>query len=405
MYSTAPGTRGPFGDFITDSIVNQITENPLVNEIGDVVGDTVDFAQDPSAGDFFEIVTPAVAEDIFDGGGLDDFGYIPVVGDVVDGDGFTIPFGPTIGPNAPSAPAPTPTAPTGGSCPIGFKPNPDYNPMMSANLMAAGTRSGTGTTRNTTSTCIPDTTTSGTGTAGTAGTTYPPTYNGLDEDCKPIPRDYTPPTDCIPTVAEGEGTFFQGQRTACQEERKVLEQMEEAIKARYEQLCIAREKFNQRQERYGGMCGPYEMLYGISEEREREDIAKAKAEADCLKAKNKCGTGNCGGCGCANKTSSGCGCGCTGKKNHSHAEDMEYEYVDPVKSSCKQAVDEAFGNAKKTKPRTATTKKKKINRMPTVPRAKSRSQPTRKAKASTCIPCGVRKAVTSKTGKRQCVQI
>ena len=104
-----------FTDFFTD--------NPLVNEATDFIGDATDFVSDPSAIDFFEIVTPAITEDLFNGGGLDDLGFIPGLGDVVDGDGFQIPFGPTIGPNAPSdLPGPTPGVPIAAGMPTTCSP-------------------------------------------------------------------------------------------------------------------------------------------------------------------------------------------------------------------------------------------------------------------------------------------
>ena len=133
-YSMTPGTMTTpqvqtkaFGDAIVDGFM----DIPFINEPIDQVGDTIDFVQDPSAGDFFEIITPAVVEDLFDGGGIDDLGYIPVIGDAVDGDGYTIgpgDLGVTVGPNAPSG---APQQPQGTV--LGPDGQPIYTPPSCSN--------------------------------------------------------------------------------------------------------------------------------------------------------------------------------------------------------------------------------------------------------------------------------
>lgn len=422
-YSMAPGTMtnqytGPanrdFGDNFVDAVNTAVDVAGYVpglgqaaNEFGDFVGDATDFVQDPSAGDFAEVFTPAVAEDLFDGGGLDDVAIgVPVVNDVVNGGGFQIPFGPTIGPNAPSS---TPTT-QGGGCPVGYNPNPNYNP-------AAATRSGANQQR-----CVPDATMSD---SKPNASSAKPTTGGLDENCEEIPREYPPPVGCVPSTTAAESTFFKTQREGCQKEWKTLEKMEEEVKARYEQLCMAREKFNQRRERYGDLCGPYELLYGISEAKEREALEKEKAKRECLKKQTcragACGAGACGmggGCGCAHKTSTGCGCGCSGKAS---TDDMDFEYEDPLKSACKRAVDDSFkvSAPKRVPPARAAKSTAKSSCMPcslkSYPRKKTANKP-KKPRKKTVFPVptaaavpkakgGYRKAVTTKTGKRQCVQI
>lgn len=361
-YSMAQGTMTPmttnrdFDGFI-ENVAATTQGIPGVgmatNEINDVVGDAQDAWGDGGSGwnqftNAVEVVTPAFAEDIGTNGLFDNNN--------------------TPQPAQAPTPAPTPSAPNNipnedgmwgvsmpdplpvnvsPACPAGYMPNP--------NPTTRSTRSGPD--------CVPmDTETPSS--SATAGATTP----GFDDCCEPIPKEFPPPKGCIPGVAGETHSFFIQQRTACQKEWKTLESMEEEIKSRYEQLCMAREKFNQRRERYGGMCGPYELLYGISEEKEKDALAKAKAKRDCL-LKKKCATGGCntGGCGCANKTSTGCGCGCTGAKTSTPIKtdcEMEFEYEDPLKSACKRAVDESFETAAK----------------------KTRVTPARAAKSS-CMPC------------------
>ena len=266
-------------------------------------------------------------------------------------------------------PAPAPQAPTtpAGSCPVGYRPNPNYNPNQ-ANLRAAGGV----TTRQTEPPCVPMNTTSG------GGTNKPTnTGTGFDANCNAVPKPYPAPVGCIPKTGADESVFFKEQQRGCLKEWKVLERLEEEVKARYEQLCMAREKFNQRQERYGGMCGPYELMYGITEAKEKEARAKKKAQQECLEKKNH-GTGGCssGGCGCASKTSTGCGCGCSGghSEGHSDKTKMDYEYTDPLKSACKRAVEESFA----------------------APAKKVRVTPPRAAKKSSCMPCAAAKKKTTK---------
>lgn len=352
-YSMALGTmdnRGGFSDF-TNNLAETTQGIPgvgmVTNEVNDVVGDAQDAWGDGGSGwDQFtnavEVVTPAFVEDVGTNGLFDN----------------------NSTPQPTQAPPPTPSAPndipneTGmfgidmpdplpsGICPEGFMPDP----TRTRNGRAGG--------------CVPMDATSS---SATAGATTP----GFDDCCEPIPKEYPPPKNCIPGVASETHSFFVQQRTACQKEWKTLEAMEEEIKARYEQLCMAREKFNQRRERYGGMCGPYELLYGISEEKEKDALAKAKAQRDCL-LKKKCTTGGCntGGCGCAHKTSTGCGCGCTGATASTTSKpiktdcEMDFEYTDPLKSACKRAVDESFASEAK----------------------KTRVNPARAAKSS-CVPC------------------
>lgn len=379
-----------FGSAITDAI----TDLPFINETTDFIGDATDFIQDPSAGDFFEIATPAVVEDVFDGGGLDDLGYIPIIGDAVDGNGYTIgpgDIGVTIGPNAPKPQAPS--API-GSCPTGFVKNPKYNPNQ-AMLRVAG-----GTTRATQNPCIPNPNNNTTPDGVPSSTT--PMVPGLDENCDEIPKEYKPPVGCVPSTGKEVSPFFEEQKKACHAEWKHLEGLEDELKARYEQLCMAREKYNQRQERYGGVCGPYEVLFGIEQAKGILHNEKEKKKADCLNEKNKKGHG----CGCVHKTSSGCGCGCSGKSST----DMEFEYEDPVKSACKRTVEASFNTsvkrAKRNPPRAAKT-----SCMPCAlkskPKKKVSTRKLRKPKKTVApIPKpGRRKAVTTATKKRQCVQI
>jgi hypothetical protein len=386
-------TRG-FGGFITDAFETVTDIVPYAgtatNELGDFLGDATDFVQNPSAGDFLEIGVPAVAEDVFDGGGLDDLGgLLPgPLEDVVDGNGFNIPLVGTVGPNAPNSGA---SAPPVGTCPPGFQPNPSF---ISANLNGgAALRSGPPPPR-----CVPTNNNTGQQTPqqGQQGNPTvipddqkPAADSNLDENCKEKPKEYPAPSGCIPGVAT-EHTFFREQKQGCVAEWKKLEAMEAELKARYEQLCMAREKYNQRTERYGDMCGPYELLYGIEEAKDKLAKEKAKAKKECLdkkKGKNCCGSCATGGsCGCSGNKPSGCGCsgnkpsGCAGAATHG-AEDMEVEeYKDPVKKSCKRAVEESFSSSKKKK----TVKPKK--RTPT-----RRSLRKPKNTVITLPTCGKRK--------------
>lgn len=395
MAQITPTNTRDFGGFIQNAA--EATEGipgvgMATNEIQDFVGDAQDAWGDSGSGwDQFtnavEVVTPEFIEDVGTNGLFNDNSAPPQ---------------PT------QAPAPTP-APTnnnnatnedgmwgismpGTSCPDGFMPNP--NPTARS-LGGAG--------------CVPVNTSSG------VSTTKPPgPVPGFDEDCEPIPKEYPPPSGCIPGVQGESSTFFKQQRLACTREWKVLEGMEEEIKARYEQLCMARERFTQRKNRYGGMCGPYELLYGISEEKEKEALAKEKAKKECLKKTQPCGSG----CGCINKTSTGCGCGCTGKHSTtttSTSEDMDFEYEDPIKSACKRAVDESFKTT--TAKRVTPARAAKSSCMPcmaglkqqpvyrtTVRRLPANTiPPPPKAKKTTKKKAPPRKAVLTKTKKRQCV--
>lgn len=341
-YSMAQGTMTTMTtnrdfDGFTENLADTTQGIPgvgmVTDEINDVVGDAQDAWGDGGSGwnqftNAVEVVTPAFVEDVGTNGMFNDNS--------------------TPQPAQTPTPAPVPSAPndipneTGmfgidmpdplpsGLCPEGYMPDPN---ARTRNGRAGG--------------CVPMATTSS---SATAGATTP----GFDDCCEPIPKEYPPPKNCIPGVGAETHNFFVQQRTACQKEWKTLESMEEEIKARYEQLCMAREKFNQRRERYGGMCGPYELLYGISEEKEKDALAKEKAKRDCL-LKKKCATGGCntGGCGCVHKTSTGCGCGCTGATTSTPIKtdcEMEFEYTDPLKSACKRAVDESFAaDAKRTR--------------------------------------------------------
>lgn len=378
-------TRG-FGGFITDAFETVTDIVPYAgaatNELGDFLGDATDFIQNPSAGDFLEIGVPAVAEDVFDGGGLDDLGgLLPgPLEDVVDGNGFNIPLVGTVGPNAPNSGA---SAPPVGTCPPGFQPNPSF---ISANLNGgAALRAGPPPPR-----CVPTNNNTGQQTpqqGQQAPNVIPPdtapgtNNSGLDENCKEKPKEYPAPSGCIPGVTT-EHTFFNQQKQGCVAEWKKLETMEAELKARYEQLCMAREKYNQRTERYGDMCGPYELLYGIEEAKDKLAKEKAKEKKECLdkkKGKNCCGScGTGGSCGCSGHKPSGCGC--AGAATHG-AEDMETEeYKDPVKKSCKRSVEESFSSSKKKK----TVKPKK--RTPT-----RRSLRKPKNTVITLPTCGKRK--------------
>ena len=407
-------TRGFLGDAfetVTDIVPYVPGLGSAANELGDFVGDATDFVGNPSAGDFFEVFTPAVAEDVFDGGGLDDFGGIlpGPLNDIVNGGGFYVPFVGTIGPNAGgSAPSSGSAPPSTMGCPPGFSPNPLLTNVDEVNLRSASLRAGPLPPR-----CVPNNTnnTPG-GQQGQQGQqgqntgpnvippdTVPGTNNsGLDENCNERPAEYPAPQGCIPTVA-AEHTFFNQQKNGCISEWKNLQKTEAELKARYEQLCLAREKFNQRTERYGDQCGPYELLYGIEEAREKLEREKAKAKKECMEDKKQknccasCSTG--GGCGCSGHshttTNSGCGCG-----SEPDAMNTE-EYEEPARKSCKREIEMSFDSAA----RPGRQVKRKITKAKKV---RARRQPAR-----TCAPRVVkrkaRKAVTTKTKKRQCVEV
>lgn len=350
----------------------------MFGEIGDIFGDTTDFFGNPSFGDAAEIFIPGVVEDVFDGGGLDDFGFLP---DVVNGGGFTIPFGPTIGPNAPNPnSAPAPSNPVPGSCPVGFKPNPQAQ-NRSAMLRAPGSAP--------VPNCVPDT--------DITNPDTPMSGSGLDGNCNEIPREYPAPDGCIPDTSTETNPYFNAQREGCMEEWKLLETMETEIKARYEQLCMAREKFNQRQDRYGGVCGPYELLYGIEEMKDNEAKAKEKAKHDCLEEKG--GPVSSGGCGCAHKTSGGCGCGCSGKHSHSTPK-KDAEYKDPVKSACKRAVDESFKPPAKRLNRTCVLTQPRVYRTTILRKPANTVPPPPKVKKT--VKKVVKKATKKAKVKRSC---
>lgn len=342
--------------------------NPIIEEAQEVAGDTVGFVQDPSFEGFVDIADTPLTFGI-------DVGVNAVDDQLNENLGMGLPneilggsgdrpqqpptsFGPAIGPDAtifPPTQQPPPASgpndipnetgmygidmpdplPPNGTCPVGYMPNP--NPAPSARSFP------TANARAAAPNCVPMDTT--------------PAATPANE----------PPAGCIPGVADT-NSWFKEQSKACTTEWKTLEKLETEIKARYEQLCMAREKFNQRQERYGGMCGPYELLYGITENKEKE--AKAKE-----KAKHEHGTSS-GGCGCAHKPpEGGCGCGCSGKTSTSTSTPMEFKYEDPVKSACKRAVDDSF------KPPAAK---------------KTRVTPARAAKSS-CMPCKLKQPKVYRT--------
>lgn len=358
-YSMTPGTmtNRSFEGF-TNNLADTTQGIPgvgiVTNEVNDVVGDGQDAWGDGGSGwqqftNAVEVVTPAFVEDVGTNGMFNNNNppQAPVVSDPtyphpMDRPDDMPPVTPVPSTGQPPSgmwgiDIPDPL-PTNGLCPEGFMPNPDP--------VARSTRSGPN--------CVPMNTTSAGATAGTTP--------GFDEYCEPIPKEYPPPTGCIPSTTAAESTFFRTQREGCQKEWKTLERMEEEVKARYEQLCMAREKFNQRRARYGDLCGPYELLYGISEEKEKDALAKAKAQKDCLNNKSS-GTG--GGCGCTHKSSSGCGCGCSGNATSTpSASGMEFEYVDPLKTACKRSVDESFKETASKKTRVTPARAAKSGCMP-----------------------------------------
>lgn len=279
---------------------------------------------------------------------------------------------------------PPPPVATSGSCPVGYMSNPNFN----RNQAMAG-----GMTRSTEVPCIPNpnanATPDGVPSAGGVAAS-----SGLDKNCEEKPNEFPAPAGCMPAVG-AEGSFFSAQRTGCRQEWKNLERMEDEVKARYEQLCVAREKFNQRKERYGDMCGPYELLYGIEEAKEKEAAAKEKAKKECLANKNP--SGGKGGCGCVHKAPSGCGCGCSGKETKKTG--MEYEYADPVKSACKRAVDESFKSNKRAKVATSSCMPCESMKKTAVKKKKTPTRKLRKPKKTKTT----QKAVVTKNYKRQCV--
>lgn len=212
-YSMAPGTmnngtRSGFSDFFGD--VAETTANIpgiglATNEVSDFIGDAEDAFTSPEGTTFWdgfsegiEIFIPGVVEDIGDGGGLDDLGGVlpGPVNDVVNGDGYTIPFVGTVGPNAPSgAPQQPPIPPTAAGPP--------------------GTTNGSGTV--------------------------------LGPNGQPI---YTPSSCLNPNPTWAETPYFAEREAACKTEHLIMKTFQGWIEEKEQELEDLKQKFDERVVRF-----------------------------------------------------------------------------------------------------------------------------------------------------------
>lgn len=307
-YSMAPGTmdngmstdRG-FGGFLGD--LAEVTANipgvgVVTNEVGDFYGDLEDAINDPSLGNWIEPFTPAVTEDIFDGGGLDDLGGVlpGPINDIVNGGGYMIPFVGPVGPNAPSgAPQQPPIPPTA---------------------------------------------------AGPPGTTMANDGSGtvLGPNGQPI---YTPSSCLNPNPSWAETPYFAEREAACKTEHLIMKTFQGWIEEKEQELEDLKQKFDERVVRFQdeGCCNV--------------PMDEAPEEEIIFDSDHGPSSGGCG-CGCSGGTVAAvapCGCGGhdtkssptaltrsstpastrSGTRSSTRSSHMETDYTEPSSETCSAA--------------------------------------------------------------------